>query len=114
MIDDYAAYRRCEGKAKREACAECRWDQECEGPWREYPELFGWDEDTFLSRTEGSAIRRIGYLRWLRNIAVALGNAPGSTAVIDALTRRASHPSALISEHVAWALARHREGAGVV
>jgi len=70
-------------------------------------ELFGWDEDEFLRRTEGSAIRRIGWLRWLRNIAVALGNAPSSDAVVDALTARADHPSELVREHVAWALARH-------
>jgi len=68
-------------------------------------ELFGWDEDTFLARTEGSAIRRIGHERWLRNIAVALGNAPHSASVVAALEARASHPSALVREHVAWALA---------
>lgn len=69
-------------------------------------EAFGWDEETFLSRTEGSAIRRIGHERWLRNIAVALGNAPASTAGIEALRARADHPSALVREHVAWAIAR--------
>ncbi|MGY0505372.1 tRNA epoxyqueuosine(34) reductase QueG [Luteimonas sp. e5] len=70
-------------------------------------ELFAWDEDEFLRRTEGSAIRRSGHLRWLRNIAVALGNAPTSPEVIAALRRRAAHPSELVREHVAWALARH-------
>lgn len=70
-------------------------------------ELFAWDEDSFLRNTEGSAIRRIGWLRWLRNIAVALGNAPGSSAVIEALQARAEHPSELVREHVAWALRRH-------
>jgi len=52
VIDDYAAYRRGEGKAKRDACAQCRWDHECEGPWREYPELFGWDEFVPVPREE--------------------------------------------------------------
>jgi epoxyqueuosine reductase len=67
-------------------------------------ELFGWDEAKFLRRTEGSAIRRIGHERWLRNIAVALGNAPRSVAVMTALQNRMAHPSALVREHVAWAL----------
>ena len=67
-------------------------------------ELFGWDEAKFLRRTEGSAIRRIGHERWLRNIAVALGNAPRSVAVVVALQGRMAHPSALVREHVAWAL----------
>ncbi len=69
--------------------------------------LFGWDEARFLARTEGTAIRRIGHERWLRNIAVALGNAPGTPAVIAALTSRRDHPSALVREHVAWALQKH-------
>jgi epoxyqueuosine reductase len=66
--------------------------------------LFAWDEAEFLRRTEGSAIRRIGHERWLRNLAVALGNAPPSTAIRDALLERARHPSALVREHVHWAL----------
>jgi epoxyqueuosine reductase len=70
-------------------------------------ELFAWTEDEFLRRTEGSAIRRIGHAQWLRNIAVALGNAPRSPEVVVALESRASHPSALVREHVQWALARH-------
>jgi len=70
-------------------------------------ELFRWTEEEFLGRTEGSAIRRVGYERWLRNLAVALGNAPSSPAVRDALRERADHPSALVREHVRWALARH-------
>jgi epoxyqueuosine reductase len=70
--------------------------------------LFGWNEDEFKDRTAGSAIRRIGYLRWLRNIAVALGNAPTSPDVVAALEARAVHPSLMVREHVAWALARHR------
>jgi epoxyqueuosine reductase len=72
-------------------------------------ELFAWTEQEFLQRMEGSAIRRIGYERWLRNIAVALGNAPPSPAVIAALDARADDPSPLVREHVAWALARQRE-----
>jgi epoxyqueuosine reductase len=71
-------------------------------------ELFGWTESEFNERHAGSAIRRIGHVRWLRNIAVALGNAPTSAEVIAALQARADHPSALVREHVAWALARHR------
>lgn len=67
-------------------------------------DLFAWDEATFLKKTEGSAIRRIGHERWLRNIAVALGNAPRSEAVIAALQSRLTHPSALVREHVEWAL----------
>ena len=70
-------------------------------------DLFAWTETDFLQRTEGSAIRRIGYECWLRNIAVALGNAPSSGPVIDALTARMEHPSALVREHTAWALAQH-------
>ena len=71
-------------------------------------ELFGWDEDTFLRRTEGTAIRRIGHERWLRNLAVGLGNAPTSPAVVAALQSRLDHPSAIVREHVEWALSRHR------
>jgi epoxyqueuosine reductase len=67
-------------------------------------ELFGWTEQEFLERTEGSAIRRIGYERWLRNIAVALGNAPRSPENLAALDARRSDPSALVREHVEWAL----------
>ena len=69
--------------------------------------LFGWDEATFLRMTEGGPIRRIGHERWLRNIAVALGNAlrGGEDAALRAaLAARADHPSALVREHVAWAL----------
>jgi epoxyqueuosine reductase len=71
--------------------------------------LFAWDEPTFLERTQGSAIRRIGHLRWLRNLAVALGNAPASAQATHALSTRADHADALIREHVHWALQhRHR------
>ena len=69
--------------------------------------LFLWDEATFLQRTEGSAIRRIGHERWLRNLAVALGNAPRSERVVAALRSRLDFPSGLVREHVAWALQRH-------
>ena len=69
--------------------------------------LFLWDEATFLAKTEGSAIRRIGYERWLRNLAVALGNAPTAAAITSALRSRSDFPSALVQEHVAWALQRH-------
>jgi epoxyqueuosine reductase len=75
----------------------------------ELVDLFGWDEDTFLQRTEGSAIRRIGIERWRRNIAVALGNAASQPAVVAALRARADDPSPLVAEHVAWALAQHRQ-----
>jgi epoxyqueuosine reductase len=71
-------------------------------------DLFGWSEDEFLRRMEGSAIRRIGYTRWSRNIAVALGNGPASDAAIAALAQRADDASALVREHVAWALSRLR------
>jgi epoxyqueuosine reductase len=69
-------------------------------------ELFGWSESEFRERHAGSAILRIGYERWLRNLAVGLGNAPTSPAAIAALRTRADAPSALVREHVAWALAR--------
>jgi len=71
-------------------------------------ELFAWEETDFNERMAGSAIRRIGHERWLRNIAVALGNAPTGSEIISALRARADHPSALVREHVAWALARHQ------
>lgn len=70
-------------------------------------ELFGWSEEQFLQRTAGSAIRRIGHERWLRNIAVALGNAPSSAQVREALLARSDHPSVLVRQHVAWALQQH-------
>ncbi len=70
-------------------------------------ELFAWTEDEFLQRTEGSAIRRTGYVGWLRNIAVALGNAPSSAEVIATLRSRVDHDSVVVREHVAWALAQH-------
>jgi epoxyqueuosine reductase len=69
-------------------------------------ELFGWSEDEFMKRTEGMAIRRTGYEGWLRNIAVALGNAPSSPASIEALNARAGDASPIVREHVGWALQR--------
>jgi epoxyqueuosine reductase len=69
--------------------------------------LFGWSEEEFLERFAGSPIRRLGHERWLRNIAVALGNAASTPEVVAALEARRNHPSALVRTHVAWALARH-------
>lgn len=70
-------------------------------------ELFAWDEAEFKAKLAGSAIYRIGHEQWLRNIAVALGNALKSVEVITALQAHVEHPSALVREHVAWALAQH-------
>lgn len=70
-------------------------------------ELFAWSEEEFLEKTAGSAIRRIGYQRWLRNIAVALGNATTTTEIIAALSARRNDESELVREHVEWALAQH-------
>ena len=72
----------------------------------ELAELFSWSEEQFRSRLAGSAILRIGYERWLRNLAVGLGNAPKRPSAVAALRSRADHPSALVREHVAWALER--------
>lgn len=72
--------------------------------------LFGWSEEEFLARTAGSAIRRIGHERWLRNIAVALGNAAPDPVAHTALASRADHASAMVREHVRWGLARHARG----
>jgi epoxyqueuosine reductase len=73
--------------------------------------LFAWTEEEFERRLEGSPIRRIGHERWLRNLAVGLGNAAdqcrGDAAIVAALTARAGHASAMVREHVQWALARH-------
>jgi epoxyqueuosine reductase len=70
-------------------------------------ELFEWSEEQFLARTEGSAIRRIGYECWLRNIAVALGNAPTTDEVVTALKLRLNDESEMVREHVTWALEQH-------
>ena len=77
----------------------------------ELSELFSWTEAEWLEKTAGSAIRRIGYECWLRNIAVALGNAAPTPAVIEALESRRNSDSALVAEHVAWALAEHKQNA---
>lgn len=69
-------------------------------------ELFSWDEAEWLRKTEGMALRRTGYTGWLRNLAVALGNAPPSPEVITALNARSNHPDPMIREHVQWALAQ--------
>ena len=70
-------------------------------------DLFNWTEQEFLQKLEGSPIRRIGHDCWLRNIAVALGNAETSETVIEALQQKQAHPSDLVREHVNWALAQH-------
>jgi len=69
--------------------------------------LFSWTESEFLKNTAGSPIRRIGYERWLRNLAVGLGNAQTTKAVVCALQSKANYPSALVQEHVQWAIAQH-------
>ena len=70
-------------------------------------QLFAWTEEEFDRRMQGSPIRRIGYERWLRNLAVGLGNAPASPEVIFSLKQKSDHSSALVREHVNWALERH-------
>jgi epoxyqueuosine reductase len=75
-------------------------------------DLFGWDEEEFNRRMEGSPIRRIGHERWLRNLAVGMGNArqrmaPRATRASWRRCRQGWHPSPLVREHVTWALARH-------
>jgi epoxyqueuosine reductase len=73
--------------------------------------LFGWSETEFMHKLEGSPIRRIGHERWLRNLAVGLGNAAqdmrGDATILTALQGRLEHPSALVREHVLWALEQH-------
>jgi epoxyqueuosine reductase len=71
--------------------------------------LFDWTKDEFERRMEGSAIRRIGYSRWLRNLAVGLGNADYSTAIVASLAARRGDPSPLVREHVGWALAQQEQ-----
>ena len=73
-------------------------------------DLFMWSEQEFMARTEGSPIRRIGYECWLRNLAVGLGNAESSPQVLAALRTRRESASAMVKEHIDWALAQH-EGA---
>jgi epoxyqueuosine reductase len=71
-------------------------------------ELFAWTEDEFLQRSEGSAIRRSGYRRWLRNLAIALGNAPTTAGTLAALESRRDIEDPMVREHVLWALAQHQ------
>ena len=71
-------------------------------------DLFAWSEREFLKRTEGSAIRRIGYDCWLRNIAVALGNAPNSKEIVGALQSRLNNVPDMVNEHIEWALLQHK------
>lgn len=76
---------------------------------RELSELFLWTEAEFLKYTEGSPIRRIGYERWLRNLAIGLGNAPSTENITQALESRKEYPSFLVQEHVQWALEQHAQ-----
>ena len=71
-------------------------------------ELFMWTEEEFLTRSQGSPIRRTGYERLLRNLAVGLGNAPTTIPVVEALKARRQYPSELVQEHVRWALQQHQ------
>ena len=73
-------------------------------------DLFSWSEAEYLEKTAGSALRRLGFRRWLRNIAVALGNAPRSLGVVSALAARRDDADPLVREHVRWALARQEQG----
>jgi len=70
--------------------------------------LFEWSESQWDARTRGSALRRAGYDGWLRNIAIGLGNAPYSTAIVTALRRRQPQASAMVGEHIDWALRQQR------
>ena len=70
-------------------------------------DLFLWDEETFLNNTLGSAIRRTGYINWLRNLSVGLANAPTSEKIVHALKTRLHHDSPVVREHVEWALLQH-------
>ena len=71
--------------------------------------VFSWDRSEFDKKTEGSAIRRVGWERWLRNVAIALGNAKTTPLIVAALRKRLSHHSELVREHVSWALSQHGE-----
>ena len=79
-------------------------------PWKNQSllALFLWQEHEFLSHTEGSAIRRIGYERWSRNLAVALGNAPFDQFIVQALQARLASASAMVAEHIEWALSQQK------
>ena len=71
--------------------------------------LFNWEPDEFLEKTQGSPIRRIGHERWLRNLAVGLGNATGSKEILSELKAKSDHPSALVREHVLWAIKQQQQ-----
>jgi epoxyqueuosine reductase len=71
-------------------------------------DCFSWSEDTFKTKLAGSAIYRIGYTQWLRNIAIGLGNADTTPEVIAALQARVNDDSAILREHITWALAQHQ------
>ena len=71
-------------------------------------DLWAWDEAEWLAKTEGMPLRRLSYERWLRNLAIAMGNAPRSASVVEALERRAEHADPVVREHVAWALEKQR------
>jgi epoxyqueuosine reductase len=73
-------------------------------------ELWNWDESEWLRRTEGMPLRRLDHARWLRNLAIALGNAPASDRIVEALEKQRDHADAAVREHVAWALQRQRRG----
>lgn len=75
--------------------------------------LFSWTENEFETRLSGSAIYRIGYKQWLRNLAVGLGNAPSTSAIMAALTARRNDPSPLVREHVVWAIAQHEKRSAI-
>ena len=70
--------------------------------------LFNWTEETFLKNTEGSPIRRIGFERWQRNLAVGLGNAPFNQDIIDKLVLALPNSSELVQEHIEWALTQQK------
>lgn len=74
-------------------------------------DLLGWDETTFLARTAGMALRRVNYEQWVRNLAVAAGNAPRDSAIVAALKARRETATAMVCEHIDWALARQRQPA---
>jgi epoxyqueuosine reductase len=71
--------------------------------------LFNWEPEEFLQNTQGSPIRRIGHERWLRNLAIGLGNAKGSEEILHQLEAKVDHPSALVREHVKWAIRQQQE-----
>ena len=79
--------------------------------WQSAPltHLFAWSEAEWERNTAGSPLRRTGYVRWLRNLAVALGNAPADAETLQALHTRREHPEPLVREHVQWAITRQEK-----